>query len=48
MVALKYLDFRKDVDPDVHVRTFNSIVKENVKASEKYIINVFNYTLRNI
>ncbi len=47
-VALKYLDFKKDVDPDVHVRMFNFVVKENVETSEKYIINVFNYMLRDI
>jgi hypothetical protein len=29
-VAIMYLDFKKDVDPDVHVRVFNSIVKANV------------------
>ncbi len=28
-VAFKYLDFKKDVDPYVHVRMFNSIVKAN-------------------
>jgi hypothetical protein len=27
---------------------FNSIIKENVETSEKYIINVFNYMLRDI
>jgi hypothetical protein len=47
-VALKYLDFLKNVDLGVHVRVFNSTVKANAKASEKYIINVFNYTLKDI
>jgi hypothetical protein len=26
-VTLKYLDFKKDVDLDAHVKMFNSIVK---------------------
>jgi len=47
-VALKYLNFKKDVDPNVQVKMFNSIVKANVRTSEKYIINVFNYILRDI
>jgi hypothetical protein len=46
MVAFKYLDFKKDVDLDAHVRLFNSIVKANVKTFEEYIINAFSYTLR--
>jgi hypothetical protein len=45
-VAFKYLDFKKYVDPNVHVRMFNYIVKANVKTFEKYIINVFSYMLR--
>jgi hypothetical protein len=44
-VALKYPDFRKYVDPYVHVRVFNFVVKANAK---KYIINSLNYMLRNI
>jgi hypothetical protein len=46
MVALKYLDFKKDVDPDVHVRMFNFAVKVNAKISEKFIINAFSYMVR--
>jgi hypothetical protein len=47
-VALKYLNFKKDIDLDVHVKMFNSIVKTNVETFEKYIINAFSYILRNI
>jgi hypothetical protein len=47
-VALKYIDFKKDVDPNVHVKMFNSMVKANVKTFEEYIINAFSYTLRNM
>jgi hypothetical protein len=45
-VALKYLDFKKYVNLDAHVKMFNYVVKENVKTFEEYIINVFSYTLR--
>jgi hypothetical protein len=45
-VALKYFDFRKDVDPNVHVRLFNSTVKINAETSKIYTIIAFSYTLR--
>jgi hypothetical protein len=45
-VAFKHLDFKKDVDPNVHVRVFNFVIKKNVKTSKKYIINAFSYTLK--
>jgi hypothetical protein len=45
MVALKYPDFKKDVNLDVHVRMSNFVVKENAKTFEEYIINAFSYTL---
>jgi len=45
-VPLKYLDFKKNVDVDVHVKVFNFTMKANVKTFEKYIINMFNYTLK--
>jgi plasmid replication initiation protein len=47
-IAFKYPDFKKDVDLDVHVRMFNFIVKTNAKTFEEYIINAFNYMLRDI
>jgi hypothetical protein len=47
-VALKYLDFKKDVDLDVHVKVFNFAIKANAESSEEYIINAFNYTLRDM
>jgi hypothetical protein len=46
MVAFKYYDFKKDVDPNVHVKVFNSIVKENAKTFEEYIINAYSCTLK--
>jgi hypothetical protein len=45
-VALKYHDFKKVVDLDGHVRMFNFVVKANAKTFKKYIINAFNYMLR--
>jgi hypothetical protein len=48
LLALKYLDFKKDVDLDAHVKVFNSAIKANAKSSEEYIINVFSYMLRDM
>jgi hypothetical protein len=45
-VALKYPNFKKDVDPDAHVGVFNFVIKKNVETFEKYIINAFSYSLR--
>jgi hypothetical protein len=28
-IAFKYLDFKKDIDPNSHVKVFNFIIKEN-------------------
>jgi hypothetical protein len=47
-VAFKYLDFKKNVDPNVHVKVFNSAIKTNEETYEEYIINVFSYTLKNM
>jgi len=47
-VVLKYLNFKKDVDLDTRVKVFNSIVKTNAKTFEKYIINAFNYMLKDM
>jgi hypothetical protein len=46
-VALKYLDFKKDVDLDAHVEVFNSVLKTNAKYFKEYIINAFSYMLKN-
>ncbi len=47
-VALKYPNFKKNDDLNVHLRVFNFVIKKNVETSKEYIINVFNYTLRDI
>jgi hypothetical protein len=46
-VTLKYLDFKKDVDPNAHVKVFNFIVKEKIETFEEYFINAFSYMLKN-
>jgi hypothetical protein len=48
MVALKYPNFKKDVNPNANVKMFNFVVKANAKTFEEYIINAFSYTLRNM
>ncbi len=46
-VAFKYPDFKKDVDPNVHVKMFNFAIKANIETFEEHTINAFNYMLRN-
>jgi hypothetical protein len=48
MVALKYPNFKKDVDPNAHVRVFISVVKKNGETFEEYIINAFSITLKDM
>jgi hypothetical protein len=36
---LKYLDYKKDVNSDAHVKVFNVVVKENGETFKEYIIN---------
>jgi hypothetical protein len=40
-VVLKYHNFKKDVDLNVHVKVFNSTIKTNAKTFKIYIINAF-------
>ncbi len=47
MITIKYLDFKKNVYVDVHVRVFNFAMGANAKTFEEYIINAFSYTLIN-
>jgi hypothetical protein len=44
--TLKYPYYKKNAGPDAQVTVFQTIVKANGKTLEEYIINVFNYTLR--
>jgi len=43
---LKYPNYKKDVDPIVHVKVCQVVIKENGKTSKKTIIYAFNYTLK--
>jgi len=43
---LKYLDYKKDANPNARVKVFNVAMKENGETYEEYIVNAFNYTLR--
>ncbi len=45
-LVLKYLDYKKDLDLDVCVRVFYETVRTNGETSMEYIINAFNYTLK--
>jgi hypothetical protein len=45
-VALKYPNFKKDVNQDAHVKMFNSAIKTNVETSEEYFINAFSNMLK--
>jgi len=47
-VALKYHDFKENVDLYAHVKGFNFVVKVKVETFEEYIISVFNYTLKDM
>jgi hypothetical protein len=46
--ALKYPYHKKDAYLDFHVRMFHTFIRGNGETYEKYIINAFNYTLRNM
>jgi hypothetical protein len=47
-VAVNYPNYKKHADPNGHVRMFNFVVKVNVETFEKFIINAFNYTLKDM
>jgi len=42
--TLKYPNYKRDVDPYVHVKVFNATIKENGETFKEYIINAFIYT----
>jgi hypothetical protein len=44
--TLKYPNYKKDANLDAHVKVFQAAIKANGETSEKYIINVFSYTLK--
>jgi len=44
--TLKYPYYKKNTNPNAHVRIFEAIVRANRKTSKEYIVNVFNYILK--
>jgi hypothetical protein len=42
----KYPNYKKEVNPDVHVKVFNATVRTNGETSKKDKINAFTYTLK--
>jgi hypothetical protein len=45
-IPLKYPNYKKDVNLNVHIKMFNFAMKVNGKTSGEYIINSFRYMLR--
>jgi hypothetical protein len=44
--TLKYLNHKKDANPNAHVNVFHIAVRTNGETSKEYTINAFNYTLK--
>ncbi len=44
--TLKYPNYKKEANPDVHVKVFNATVRTNGETSKKEKINAFSYTLK--
>jgi hypothetical protein len=42
--TLKYPNYKKDVDPDAHVKVFQAVIRANGENSKEYILNAFIYT----
>jgi hypothetical protein len=47
-VIFKYPNFKKDANPNAHVKMFNFVIKTNAKTFEEYIINAFGYMVRDM
>jgi hypothetical protein len=43
---LNYPPYKKNFDPDVHVRVFKVIIKTNGEMIDVEITNLFNFTMR--
>jgi len=43
-----YLEYVKDSDPGAHVRVFKVVIKANSETNNVEIINLFNFTLKDI
>ncbi len=45
---LNYLEYAKDFDPNAHVRVFKAIIRANGETKDVEIVNLFNFTLKDI
>jgi hypothetical protein len=45
---LNYHEYVKDYDPDARVRVFKATIKTHNETNDAKIVNLFNFTLRNI
>jgi hypothetical protein len=43
-----YSEYVKDSDPYVHVRVFKVVIKVNNETNDVEIVNLFNFTLKDI
>jgi hypothetical protein len=43
-----YLEYVKDSNPNVHVRVFKVAIKANNETDDAEIVNMFNFTLKDI
>ncbi len=43
---MKYLDYKKYADLDAYVKVFYVVIRANGETFKEYIINAFNYTLK--
>jgi hypothetical protein len=45
---LNYLEYVKDFDPYAHVKVFIVAIRANSEIDDAKIVNMFNFTLKNI
>jgi hypothetical protein len=45
---LNYLEYVENTNPNVHVRVFKAIIKANGETYDVEIVNLFNFTLKDI
>jgi hypothetical protein len=43
---LNYLEYKKDFDPNAHVRIFKVVIKANGETIDEEITNLSNFTLK--
>jgi hypothetical protein len=45
---LNYLEYVKDLNPNVNVKVFKFAIKKNGETKDAKIVNLFNFTLKDI